>query len=465
MYQINYNGLRRRDLYDEIVAILENDPTILKYPDRVPKSRKRGYPVIRDEFNAKIKYPDRVATQILNSPYMKQIDGETLLEVQKQQERLSKESLKKMMIQAIADATGLPNKHLTAVADKAKKAEIVDKVTPELFHMARGDTETEDFRSAIGEDLLERSRIEMEKRDSMAQAVAETLSQGAGTPLHHEAVGVQAKHDVANKSTEVTLYRKEEQQQYSLDDLLQQLEVIENYKKYERQIKQLQRTFREREKAKGDKASSSSGLGNVAKDLGGLFSSVASGLGSVFNPYAETPRKGKGVSSGEEPRTPPQGSKSRDGADISSIKQIKSEVKSEVKSVMGSGRGSGRGSGMALPVTPGDGRSPSVKKSEASVMGSGRGSGMALPVTPGDGRSPPTRISTPSALRSKGKGTSSSKKSFYIGSPEAASLSTPPQSAQTIHSSPAQTSGGLRLKKDGTPDKRYSQNWIPKSKS
>ena len=82
-------------------------------------SRKRGCPVIRDEFNAKIKYPDRVATQILNSPYMKQIDGETLLEVQKQQERLSKESLKKMMIQAIADGTGSPHKPVTVVADKA----------------------------------------------------------------------------------------------------------------------------------------------------------------------------------------------------------------------------------------------------------------------------------------------------------------------------------------------------------
>jgi hypothetical protein len=307
--------------------------------------------------------------------------------------------------------------------------------------MARGDTETEDFRSAIGDDLLERSRIEMEKRDSMAQAVAETLSQGAGTPLHHEAVGVQAKHDVASKSTEMTPYRKEEQPQYSLDELLEQLEIIENYKKYGWKIRQIQRTFREREKAKENKASSSSGLGNVAKDLGGLFSSVASGLGSVFNPYAVTPSKGKGVSSGAEPRTPPQGSRSRDGS-------VKPEVKSEPKSDISSIK-----------------RVKSEAKSEASVMGSGRGSGMALPVTPGDGRSPPTRISTPSALRSKGKGTSSSKKSFYIGSPEAASLATPPQSAQTIHSSPAQTSGGLRLKKDGTPDKRYSQNWIPKSKS
>ena len=41
-----------------------------------------------------------------------------------------------MMIQAIADATGLPSKHLTAVADKAKKAEIVDKVKPLLANVA-----------------------------------------------------------------------------------------------------------------------------------------------------------------------------------------------------------------------------------------------------------------------------------------------------------------------------------------
>jgi hypothetical protein len=41
---------------------------------------------------------------------------------------------------------------------------------------------------------------ELEKQDAMAQAAAETLSQGIGTPLHHHAVSVQAKHDVADKS-------------------------------------------------------------------------------------------------------------------------------------------------------------------------------------------------------------------------------------------------------------------------
>ena len=50
MYQVNYNGLKKRESYDEIVATIENDQT-------------------------KVKYPNRVASQIMNSPSMKQVDG------------------------------------------------------------------------------------------------------------------------------------------------------------------------------------------------------------------------------------------------------------------------------------------------------------------------------------------------------------------------------------------------------
>jgi hypothetical protein len=45
-----------------------------------------------------MKYPNRVATQILNSPCMKQLDAKSLLEIQNQQERLNKEKLKDMII-------------------------------------------------------------------------------------------------------------------------------------------------------------------------------------------------------------------------------------------------------------------------------------------------------------------------------------------------------------------------------
>ena len=117
-----------------------------------------------------------------------------------------------MMIQAIADATGLPNKHLTAVADKAKKAEIIDKVQPQLADVAAGDDDIEDFGSALGDSLLERSAMEADKKDGMAQAVAESLSQSVGqTPMHHEAVGVQAQHDVANRGTAMPPMRYEKE--------------------------------------------------------------------------------------------------------------------------------------------------------------------------------------------------------------------------------------------------------------
>ena len=49
MYQVNYKGLRRRESYDEVVSIIENGQT-------------------------KVEHPNRVAVQILNSPYMKQLD-------------------------------------------------------------------------------------------------------------------------------------------------------------------------------------------------------------------------------------------------------------------------------------------------------------------------------------------------------------------------------------------------------
>ena len=81
MLLVNYAGLKRRDLYDEIVAIVEGDRT-------------------------KMKYPNRVATQILNSPYMKQLDAKSLLEIQNQQERLNKEKLKDMIIKSMSSSLG-----------------------------------------------------------------------------------------------------------------------------------------------------------------------------------------------------------------------------------------------------------------------------------------------------------------------------------------------------------------------
>ena len=76
MYQINCKGLKKRESYDEIVYIIEAG-------------------------GGKIKYPDRYATHLANSPYMKQIDAETLLDLQDQTLREQKEhiSIPFMLIQ------------------------------------------------------------------------------------------------------------------------------------------------------------------------------------------------------------------------------------------------------------------------------------------------------------------------------------------------------------------------------
>ena len=197
---------------------------------------------------------------------MKQIDGETLLEVQKQQERLSKESLKKMMIQAVADATGLPNKHLTVVADKAKKAEIVDKVKPILADVAVGDDDVDEFRSSAGDSLLERSRMEEDKKDGMAQAVAETLSQSGGqTPMHYEAVGIQAQHDVANRGTEMTPMRYEKELRDMETAIHEHNLRLAELRFEEQSVQKKQLQNKERDKSKQHKSSSSSNIGDIKK--------------------------------------------------------------------------------------------------------------------------------------------------------------------------------------------------------
>jgi hypothetical protein len=78
MYQVNYNGLKKRETYDEIVALLDGGD------------------------KTKIKYPNRVASQILNSPYMKMIDAESLLDIQNQNDNIQKEKLKQILIQQMS---------------------------------------------------------------------------------------------------------------------------------------------------------------------------------------------------------------------------------------------------------------------------------------------------------------------------------------------------------------------------
>lgn len=434
MYQVNYNGLKRRDTYDEIVAILENDPTILKYPDRVPKGSKRKYPHIPDAFNARLKYPNRIATQIMNSPYMKQLDAESILDVQRQQDRLSKEKLKEVVIKAIADYTGMTHNHTKAVADKEKKSEVVPVAQSQLVDLAKRDDDTKDFASVVSETLSQRAQDELDRSFATANGNLEKLDAGVGkTPIHHHAVAIQAKHDAQDRGTQMTPYRQEQEMVELTKSHLDRVASMDEMKKYEALLIKLQRKIKEKERARQHTSASSSGIGNIAKDLGGVFSSVASGIGYMLAPSSSkgytTPTRGRQ----EQGQTPPEGSRSRDGSRSASQQRMKSEprsvAKSEVKSEISSAqfakkshsRSPSQHSGMALPVTPGNGESPISVKSEmksgmssSSKRSKSREPLMALPVTPGNGKSPSAVSSTPAS--------------------------------------------SVRLKKDGSPDKRFKGN-------
>ena len=59
----------------------------------------------------------------------------------------------------------------------------------------------------------------------------------------------------------------------------------------EQNIRKQELQNKEREKSKQHKSSSSSSMGDLGKNLGSIFDSVASGLGSVSDPYLKLLQK------------------------------------------------------------------------------------------------------------------------------------------------------------------------------
>ena len=86
MHQVNYNGLRKRESYDEIVNIIED-----------PKD--------------KIKYPDRRATFTLQSPQVSSILHGSTLEIDQQQENFNKQKLIEQVIHNMSTSTNTHNVH------------------------------------------------------------------------------------------------------------------------------------------------------------------------------------------------------------------------------------------------------------------------------------------------------------------------------------------------------------------
>ena len=138
MYQVNYKGLRRRESYDEVVSIVETDQT-------------------------KIKYPNRVAVQILNSPYMKQLDTEALMDMQNQQDSMSNNKMKQLVMQELASQTGTPFVQMRVQHDASRQAGVMRQLRSASDYQEALDDRASDFRSEVGEMLSAQTRTEMGK--------------------------------------------------------------------------------------------------------------------------------------------------------------------------------------------------------------------------------------------------------------------------------------------------------------
>ena len=140
MFQINYKGLKKRDSYDEIVSIIEAG-------------------------GCKIKYPDRYATQLANSPYMKQIDAETLLDLQDQtlREQIYYESTSQRDVRQDGDTALILTCNLHAMTKPDKSEASIKEAQKQLQDVAANDDDTQLFRRVVGEHITEQERMVVEK--------------------------------------------------------------------------------------------------------------------------------------------------------------------------------------------------------------------------------------------------------------------------------------------------------------
>ena len=142
-------GLRKRPTYNEVIDYLE-----LEQP--------------------KIKYPDRRATFLRNSPYLSQFDGDSWLDLETQENNIQEEQLRGIQIEQLAANSKQTHSLLKAKDTKQPKA-----LEPAV------DTNSEDFEDVIS-DIDNEKEIEMKKRSNQPELFKQAI-QGVGYAAKHYA--------------------------------------------------------------------------------------------------------------------------------------------------------------------------------------------------------------------------------------------------------------------------------------
>jgi hypothetical protein len=165
MYGINYNGLKRRELYDDIVRYIETDPN-------------------------KIKYPNRQASFIEQSHYMKMLGGEDYMAMEEQQNKVIKGQVKNSIIKKLATKGDATHSLLRASTEEAvgENEGAAAAAASDALEAAR-----EEYAQAVDEAVRKSREKKHEKRARNVQLVAESL--GEATQAKPAAAFAEAVND------------------------------------------------------------------------------------------------------------------------------------------------------------------------------------------------------------------------------------------------------------------------------
>ena len=150
-YAINYNGLKKRETYEEIIDYLENK-------------------------QEKLKYPNRVATQLRQTHQLSNLlDGEgmNIIDVEKQNERAMEHQLSVNKIRKWASQEGVQESHLRAAATPPQ-TEIPKE---EIFH------DVDDAVDQAGQDVDMVVLGGEQNRNQQEAAYGAISNEGLPTPI------------------------------------------------------------------------------------------------------------------------------------------------------------------------------------------------------------------------------------------------------------------------------------------
>ena len=138
-------GLRKKPTYNSLIEYIQND-------------------------QPNIKYPNRLATQIMNSRELSKLDGVGMIGIEEQQLNLGVERQRQNQISEIATREGTTAKHIRSIKSPGKK------LSEPIFFDIGTDSNTESFMDDIEEIINEEDAKKTAKATGVMSQVISSLA-------------------------------------------------------------------------------------------------------------------------------------------------------------------------------------------------------------------------------------------------------------------------------------------------